>query len=130
MHTARQFTRFAGVGVVGTAAHYAVLIALVERAGIDSVIASTLGFVAGAFVNYCLNRTFTFASPVAFLPGMAKFFVIATLGAVLNAGLMLALVHYARLHYVVAQLLATSVVLVWNFVGNRIWTFAHAPDEP
>jgi putative flippase GtrA len=29
------------------------------------------------------------------------------------------------LPYVAAQVIATVLVLVWNFVGNSIWTFAH-----
>ena len=28
------------------------------------------------------------------------------------------------LHYLLAQLVTTGLVLVWTFAGNRFWTFA------
>jgi len=28
-----------------------------------------------------------------------------------------------QLHYMISQLGATGMVLVWNFLGNRLWTF-------
>jgi putative flippase GtrA len=28
-----------------------------------------------------------------------------------------------QLHYLIAQVIATGIVLIWNFLGNRIWTF-------
>ena len=47
-----QFFTFAGMGVVGTTAHYAILFLLVETAIVRPVIASAFGFVTGATVNY------------------------------------------------------------------------------
>jgi hypothetical protein len=39
--TAPQFLRYAGAGAAGTALHYAILVALVQFAGIGAVLAST-----------------------------------------------------------------------------------------
>lgn len=128
MHFVHQFLRFVAVGIVGTAAHYAILIALVEFAQVDSAGASSLGFLAGAIVNYHLNRTLTFKSPVKMLSGLPKFFFIALVGAVMNVAIMIALTQYTRFHYLVIQLVATCVVLIWNFLGNRHWTFADASE--
>jgi len=33
----------------------------------------------------------------------------------------------AGVHYLLAQVCATSVVLFWNFVGNSVWTFGVGP---
>src|SRR5688572_26289362 len=47
----RQFSRFLAVGVVTTAVHYGVLIALVEAFDINPVLGTTAGFIAAVFVS-------------------------------------------------------------------------------
>ncbi|MDP1679468.1 MAG: GtrA family protein [Candidatus Nitrotoga sp.] len=124
-----QFLLFAGVGVIGTAAHYSVLVALVQLAQADAVISSTLGFVVGACVNYTLNYLFTFNSSKRHLEALPKFFTIALLGMVANAAIMTGLVRQAGVHYFPAQIVATMVVLVWNFAGSKIWVFREKRSE-
>lgn len=124
-----QFLLFAGVGVIGTAAHYSVLVTLVQLAKTDAVISSTLGFVVGACVNYTLNYLFTFNSSKRHLEAFPKFFTIALLGMLANAAIMTGLVHQAGVHYLSAQIVATMVVLVWNFAGSKIWVFKEKRSE-
>ena len=63
MTISKQFVRYAGVGAIGTLAHYGVLIALVQSRATGPLVASTLGFAVGAAVNYLLNYHVTFRSP-------------------------------------------------------------------
>ncbi len=122
----KQFLRFAGVGAIGTTGHYITLVLLVEAAGIDAVAASLAGFVVGALINYQLNRTYTFQSDVCHGVALPKFFTIAAIGAFLNTLIMSVAVNQFELHYFLSQVLATGIVLVWGFVGNRFWTFKSA----
>ena len=121
-----QFIRFAGVGFIGTIIHYAVLIALVELGDIEAALATTCGFVLGAISNYVLNRLYTFKSTVALLPSMLKFMSISTVGAGLNGAIVHTLTASLGWNYLLAQVFATGLVLVWNFFGNRLWTFNDA----
>ncbi len=118
-----QFSRFGAVGAVGTAAHYALFIALVEGAAADPVIASTAGALLGALVNYSLNRRYTFRSTRRHREALPRFLAVAAVGLAFNAGLMLLLVTGFGMHYLAAQILATLGVLLWNFSANRLWTF-------
>jgi putative flippase GtrA len=120
---APQFVRYAGAGAIGTAAHYAVLIALVQLAGIAAVAASTAGAVAGALVNYGLNYRFTFASDKAHVHALPRFAAVALGGIALNALVMAAVLAVFGPHYLVAQVVATGAVLVAGYVANRAWTF-------
>lgn len=122
----QQFGRFAIVGACGTAAHYAVLIAGVETLGVASTLATTAGFVVGAAVNYTLNRLITFRSGARHATAIPKYLLVTAFGAVANAAIVWTLSEGLRWHYFVAQLVATGVVLCWNFVGNRYWTFRDA----
>lgn len=120
----RQFSGFAGIGAIGTAGHYLTLIGLVQFLGISPVLASVAGFTVGALINYLLNYKFLFRSRKRHRESMLKFFVVALAGLVLNAMVVSFGVHALYLHYLVAQFLATAIVLIWNFSINRIWTFS------
>jgi 4-amino-4-deoxy-L-arabinose transferase-like glycosyltransferase/putative flippase GtrA len=119
---AAQFGLFALVGLVGTAAHYAVLYSLVEFHGMGAVAASGWGALTGLVINYALNYTLTFRSDHAHWRTFPKFALIAGVGLGLNQALMALLVGWG-LYYLWAQVLVTGLVLVWNFIGNRWWTF-------
>jgi putative flippase GtrA len=124
-----QFVRFTGVGIIGTAVHYLILILLVNVGGGGPILASGCGFVGGAFTNYFLNYRYTFHSGIPHLVGLPKFLTVASAGLVLNSLVMGVAISSANLHYLIAQVLATGVVLVWNFIGNRGWTFRDSNYE-
>jgi len=123
---ASQFLRFATVGGIATAIQYLILIALVQGVNMNAVWASSIGFVISAFCNYLLNYHFTFQSNVEHRRAVIKFFIVAGVGLVLNSLTMLIATEYLGMHYLLAQVLATGLVLVWNFTGNRLWTFKPA----
>lgn len=116
-----KFIMFALVGIIGTTAHYLVLYQLVESHGFEPVIASAYGAVAGMCVNYLLNYLLTFKSQQAHVRAFPKFVLISGIGFSVNYGLMMLLTPY--LFYLYAQVATTALVLVWNFLGNSLWTF-------
>lgn len=120
---AHQFGRFLLVGGVATATHYCVLVLAVELFDTRPVFASGVGFLAGAIVNYLLNRHFTFRSDALHSAALPRFFVIAGVGLALNQGLMHVLSTRLGWPYLLAQVVATGLVLLWNFAGNSLWTF-------
>ena len=130
-NTIGQFLMFAGIGAVGTLGHYTILIVLVQFWMVDPVFASSFGFVVGAIINYILNYRFTFNSNKRHREALAKFLVVATIGAGINGIIMYAGVENTRINYLIVQVFATAVVLLWNFMVNKIWTFAEkAPQNP
>lgn len=118
--------RFVIVGGVATVIQYALLILFVRGFGVAPTAASSAGFVVSAVVNYLLNYRFTFQSNRPHAPAMAKFGLLAGAGLLINAAIMHLLVA-AGVHYLLAQVCATAVVLFWNFVGNSFWTFGVGP---
>ena len=119
----RQFFSFAAVGVVGTAAHYSTLIALVQFMHVNPVVSSGAGFIVGALVNYALNYRLTFRSTKLHRDSMPKFFLVALFGLAFNTAIMALMTEIWKVYYLIAQVLATAAVLVWNFAVNRYWTF-------
>ena len=87
------------------------------------------GISAGALTGYAANRRYTFASQVRHVVGLPRFLLVAAVGFVLNAALMAWMTGYPGVHYLVAQVVATGLVLLWNFAANRHWTFGDAGRE-
>jgi len=118
-----QFLCFSGVGIIGTLAHYFTLIGLVEIVSLKAVLASVIGFIVGAMVNYFLNYYITFKSTKSHHEAIIKFFTVALIGLILNTLIMALATEVFALYYLLAQVISTGLVLLWNFTGNRLWTF-------
>jgi putative flippase GtrA len=118
-----RFARFMGAGATATLVHYNILILLVNFAHIGPATASAVGCVAGALVGYFLNYRYTFQSQKRHATAMTQFFTIAFVGLNLNTGIMVLATGYFGLHYLLAQVAATGLVLIWNFIANQFWTF-------
>lgn len=124
MRLKTQFLRFILVGVTATLTTYLFLIVLVELWQVNVIIASVIGYVAGIVVNYLLNYGFTFQSKQHHLNLVPKFILVMLVGLLLNTGLMFVGIYWFGMHYVLAQLAAITVVLIWSFTANRLWVFA------
>lgn len=119
-----QFISFMSAGAIGTFVQYAMLFIFVEALAMYPVAASILGSLVGAIVNYLLSHHWVFRSNRKHSETLLKFVAVGGVGVVLNAAIMYVLVTIASMHYLLAQIAATGVVLFWNFLGNRFWTFA------
>jgi len=120
-----QFFLYIVAGGIATAVHYAVLIALVELLDFSAAPSAAFGTLCGAGVSYLLNRCMTFAgSGAGHVQALPRFLAIALLGALLNGLLVWIGVQQFGWHYLLAQALATVLVMGLTFRLNRLWTFA------
>lgn len=120
----RQFSSFVVVGFIATGVHYALLIGLVEIAGISAVAAALIGYGVGGSVSYGLSRRHVFRSDAPHLAAVSRFTVVAAIGFGLTFLFMSLLVNRAGIPYLLAQVATTGVVMFWNFAAHRIWTFS------
>jgi putative flippase GtrA len=119
----RGLSRYAAVGAVATAAHYLLLVALVEWAGLAPGPAAWWGAVLGALVAYAGNRRYTFAQQAtSHGRALPRFAFIALLGSLANA-LIVGGGSALGMHYLLMQVLATALVMLGTFHLNRVWTF-------
>jgi putative flippase GtrA len=119
----RRFFRYAAVGAVATAAHYAILVALVEAGLLAPQRAAALGAWIGAQVAFAGNAAFTFRGAGATLGAWWRFQLTAVIGALLSFSLVAAGVRLG-LHYLLAQIVATLIGVVVTYEINRRWSFA------
>jgi putative flippase GtrA len=123
-----QFGVFAVVGAVSTACHFATLWTLHQPLGVNLIVATTMGYLVGAVINYLLNRNITFSTArTAHEAAVPRFATVVLAGMALNAGIMAVLERTAPgVNFLLRQCVATGIVLVFNFVLNRLWTFRPA----
>lgn len=119
----RQFSSFVAAGFVATGVHYAVLIGLVEIAGVSAVAAALAGYGAGGIVSYGLNRRHVFRSQAPHNEAISRFALVAAVGFGLTYLFMSALIDLASLPYLAAQIATTGIVMLWSFAAHRLWTF-------
>lgn len=120
----RAFGRYLLVGLLGTAVHYALLIALVELAGAAAAPSAAFGAACGALAAYAGNRRYTFAGGAAHGQALPRFLAVAAFGAAANAAIVWAGTQILDMHYLAAQVVATSIVVWCGFVANCRWSFA------
>ena len=57
-----EFIRFAVVGVISTLFNYSIFFVLLHYIHLNYLLASAVGFIAGIYISYSLNRAVTFKS--------------------------------------------------------------------
>lgn len=119
-----QVIRFGLAGGTAVAVLFAVLVVLVEAAGVPETPASAAAFTCAVPVNYILQYHFVFRQTRRHIDCFPRY-VGVTLGTVvLNTMLFWLLSDLVGLYYVVAQLFTIVAVAVASYVANRYYTFA------
>ncbi len=120
-----QFIKFAVVGVLNSAIQYLVFLFLYSVTGIQYLVASIVGYVAGMTNSYMLNRTWTFRScDQKLLAQLSRFVAVNLISLGANIGLLLLLVSTGLMVPQWALVVAITGSTLVNFVLNKVWTFA------
>lgn len=128
---ANRFLRFLTVGSLGTLLDFG-LLTLLKPAGVPTLPANSLSYSAGIINNFILNRRWTFAgAPNApWSIQLLQFALVSLSGLALNSGLVFlleaplgGLLGRPEWGYLPAKVIATGIVVLWNYLGNRLWTF-------
>ena len=125
-----QAARFLAAGGLATACHYALLVVLVEAGLLGPTPASAAGYAAAAVLNYHLRRRLVFRSRRPHRRLLPGYLAVMAGGFGLNAAVMALGTGPLALPYPVAQVVATGLVLAWNFAAHRLWTFRAAAAAP
>lgn len=118
----QQIFRFAIVGGLAFIIDFGLLIFLTEIVGIDYLISATISFIVSVIFNYILSVYWVFTArhkkPSLFM--ITAFFVLSTCGLFINNGIMWFSVEVLSISYVIGKLVATVVVMIFNFITRKI----------
>lgn len=119
-----KFFKFGLVGVTGIIVDFGLTWLCREKLRINQYLSNSIGFMSAVVNNFILNRIWTFNSQD---PSIAlqfgKFLLVALVGLALNNGIVYVLNERKGFKFYPAKLIATAVVVLWNFGANYTFTF-------
>jgi putative flippase GtrA len=120
-----QLFKFGLVGCSGYLINLAVFSLLVDAAGMHYIAAAIGAFCVAVTSNFLWNRHWTF-EPGENHPAFQalRFFVVSVGALLLNLAVLEALVVGTSLENLPAQAIAVAAAMPFNFLGNKLWTFA------
>lgn len=122
-----RFLLFTLVGLSGVVVQLAVLELMLEAAGLRFVSAQAIAVIIAMTSNYVLNNVFTFRDRrlkgLAFIRGLASFYVACGIGALTNYALALFLFDQAGFPEWLASAAGAVVAAVWNFATTSTFTW-------
>lgn len=124
----RQFWKYCLVGASGYVINMAVFSVLWHYAGMQYWLAATASFAISATNNFLLNKYWTFENPEGQVATQARrFLVVSVLSWAMNMAVLVFLIEALDVHHLFAQAIAISLVTVFNFTGNKLWSFRRHP---
>jgi len=120
-----QLGKFGLVGVSGYVINLGVFALLSGNLGLHHAIAAVGAFLVAVTSNFFWNRHWTFTAGDGHAGFQAvRFFTVSVAALLINLAVLEALVSGASLGPLTAQAIAVAVAMPFNFLGNKLWTFA------
>jgi dolichol-phosphate mannosyltransferase len=120
-----QLVKFGLVGGSGYVINLAVFDLLAESAGVHHLIAAVGAFCVAITNNFLLNRHWTFRAGDGHAGFQAmRFFAVSVVALAINLFALEALISQTSLSDLTAQAIAVAIAMPFNFLGNKLWTFA------
>jgi dolichol-phosphate mannosyltransferase len=120
-----QLLKFGIVGGSGYLINLVVFAGLADKLGVHHTIAALGAFCVAITNNFLWNRYWTFGpgdGPAGFQA--ARFFAVSAASLLVNLAALEVLVASAGMGDLPAQAIAVALAMPFNFLGNKLWTFA------
>jgi putative flippase GtrA len=119
----REFLLYAAIGMTGVALDLVAFLFLFNAVGLTEFVATFLSTTLGIGNNFLLNVRFNFRTRDRLLQRFLRFYVVGGAGILLTFGLFALLSGAAGWDPNLVKVLSLPVVLVFQFVLNKKWTF-------
>ncbi len=134
-----QFFRYLFVGGFASVVDWGVLWLLYDKLGAfsfigraDEYISIAIAFLCGLFVNYILSMHFVFTGIAKNKTHTSKFpvyLITGVIGLLFTELFMLLFDGVFGIHYMVAKIITTAIVFLWNFGSKKIILYRKRDDD-
>ena len=117
-----QIVKFGIVGAIAFVIDYAVLFVLVQFLHMDSIIAATISFTVSVIFNYLASMKYVFVGR-ADQSKQTQFiiFIVKNYAICIFINFITQNFYIPTYYYLVSKIVATAIVMVWNFVSRKIF---------
>jgi putative flippase GtrA len=120
-----ELIKFGMVGGSGYLINLGVFAFLSGNLGVHHLIAAIGAFCVAFASNFFWNRHWTFGAAGGHAGFQAaRFFAVSVAALLINLAVLQALVGGTSMGDLTAQAIAVAVAMPFNFLGNKLWTFA------
>ena len=119
-----QLMKFGVVGIIATVIDFVVLTILTETFGVYYLTSAAIGFIVATLFNYVASMRYVFNSrfgPHEKRKELIIFILLSVVGLGLNQFFMWLFVEFFSIFYIFSKVLATILVMAWNFVSRKIF---------
>lgn len=117
-----QILKFGVVGGLAFLIDYGLLYVLTEFVGIHYLISSVISFTVSLIFNYILSIKWVFdVTKKQTAKEITIFVILSVIGLGINQVVMYAGSDLLHIYYMLTKIVATAIVMVWNFVTRKIF---------
>lgn len=118
-----QFMKFGVVGAIAFVIDYGLLALLTEVFSVNYLVSATISFTVSVIFNYLasMRYVFTHKEDISRRREFVTFVVLSVIGLIINNVCMWAGVELFGIHYLITKIVATAIVMIWNFVTRKIF---------
>jgi len=128
-----QFLKFGVVGTIAFFIDYGILMLLSVAFGVDPVVAAAISFTVSLIFNYVASMRFVFThrDDLSRRREFVIFVILSVIGLGINELVMVLgtnALGQSPLSITITKVLATAIVMVWNFFSRKKWLDAGRAD--
>ena len=130
----RRFLKFCITGGIATGINLGLLALFVEKAGLDKILSAVLSFAISIPASFALNEIWTFRerrglSQTSLLVRIVKFILLGLVGWGINIAVYSLSLKVVGIYYIISEMIAIVVTVLWNFFSNSRWTWTTKPGD-
>lgn len=118
----KQIAAFTLVGLVATAIDFSIYFVLTYL-GLYHLLSATIAFILATLFNYRASLSYVFESKFKDQKNIMElilFVLLSVIGLALTVFFLWLFVDYFKLSHLLGKILATAIVMVWNFVSRKL----------
>lgn len=118
-----KFIKFGLVGVLNTLINW-IIFALLNFVGVYYIVANVIAYAIATANSYIWNSKWVFKyNGKDKKETTAKFIILNLIGLALNTAILYFLVDILSLNKLVGLVITTAIVMIINYIVNKIWVF-------
>jgi len=118
------FFKFSVAGLLGVGINFAITAFLKEFLSLNKYFSNTVGIIIALFLNFFINRNWTFSITNQLLEiQLFKFFIVVIISIILNHFIVFFFTRKNNFNFYYSKLIAVAIVFIWNFIMHTIYTF-------